>query len=92
MENTLARICKFKILKLPYRQSSLPHWLIFRVCAQIAQLDIYYNPLRAGQLEDREYYNGFLNDDNYEEQQPEHAPDDLAEDLGPPDLIPLVVR
>lgn len=51
VENVLARITKFNILQAKYRGETSEHKRIFYVCAQIAQLDIFYHPLRADELE-----------------------------------------
>lgn len=56
VENVFARICKFRILKLKYRGNDITdHHQIFNVCAQLAQLDIMYNPLRHTALEDPDH-------------------------------------
>ena len=46
-ENSIGRICKFKILQDAYRGDLEEHPIIFAVCAQIAQIDIQLNPLRT---------------------------------------------
>lgn len=51
VENAFARLHKFKILSQPFRGSLAEHSIIFRVIAQIAQLDIELHPLRKDVLE-----------------------------------------
>lgn len=53
VENSLRRICKFRILKVKFRGNDITdHHQIFCVCAQLAQLDIFFHPLRTTVLED----------------------------------------
>ena len=46
VENVLGRICKFNILRVPFRNPLDLHHVVFRVCAHIAQ-HMTYNPVRA---------------------------------------------
>ena len=51
VENSLARVTKFGILQKKYRGALSQHADIFRLCANIAQLDILDRPLRRDILE-----------------------------------------
>jgi hypothetical protein len=42
VENVLARITKFNVLQHKYHGVSADHKKLFGICAQIAQLDIYF--------------------------------------------------
>lgn len=63
VENALARVTKFNILQHKYRGYLLQHPRIFQLCANIAQLDILDNPLRADELECPERHHWFSVDE-----------------------------
>lgn len=63
VENAFGRITKFNILQHKFRGELWRHPDIFRACAQIAQLDIFFHPLRADELEFPERHAWFVEEE-----------------------------